>query len=164
MAIAAELERKVAAALQRAGYSNSGVTLVVGVSGGPDSSALLYVLHRLKDAHGLSLHVAHLNHNFRGQEAEDDAVFAADVAIELGLPYTVVKEDPHEYQRVRGISSFEQGAREMRYAFMARVAKSTRAKAVSVGHTSDDLAETVMLHVLRGSGLYGLRGLSLIHI
>ena len=159
MAIAAELERKVAAALQRAGYSNSGVTLVVGVSGGPDSSALLYVLHRLKDAHGLSLHVAHLNHNFRGQEAEDDAVFAADVAIELGLPYTVVKEDPHEYQRVRGISSFEQGAREMRYAFMARVAKATRAKAASVGHTSDDLAETVMLHVLRGSGLYGLRGM-----
>ena len=119
MAIAANLERKVAAALQRAGYSNSDVTLVVGASAGPDSSALLYALHRLSNAHGLSLHVAHLNHNFRGQEAEDDAVFAADIAAELGLPVTVVKEDPHEYQRVRGISSFEQGAREMRYAFMA---------------------------------------------
>ena len=72
---------------------------------------------------------------------------------------TVVKEDPHEYQRVRGISSFEQGAREMRYAFLARVATEAGARAVTVGHTLDDLAETVMLHVLRGSGLYGLRGM-----
>lgn len=159
MAIAAELERKVAAALRRAGYSNTGTTLVVGASGGPDSSALLYALNRLKDAHCLSLHVAHLNHNFRGQEAEDDAAFVAGAAKELGLPVTVVKEDPHQYQRERGISSFEQGAREMRYAFMARVARDARARAVAVGHTSDDLAETVLLHVLRGSGLYGLRGM-----
>ena len=159
MAIAAELERKVAAALRRAGYSNTGATIVVGASGGPDSCALLYALHRLKEPHGLSLHVAHLNHNFRGQEAEDDAVFVAEIAHELGLPVTVVKEDPHEYQRQRGISSFEQGAREMRYAFMARVAGDAGASAVTVGHTADDLAETVLLHVLRGSGLYGLRGM-----
>jgi len=159
LAVVAELERKVAAALHRAGYSNTGTALVVGSSGGPDSSALLYSLFRLKEAHGISLHVAHLNHNFRGQEAEDDAVFVAEVARELGLPVTVVKEDPHEYQRVRGISSFEQGAREMRYAFLARVASDAGAKAATVGHTSDDLAETVMLHVLRGSGLYGLRGM-----
>ena len=86
MAIAAELERKLAAALNRAGYSNSDTTLVVGSSGGPDSSALLYALYRLKEAHGISLHVAHLNHNFRGQEAEDDAVFVAEMAKEQGLP------------------------------------------------------------------------------
>ena len=159
MAVAAGLERKLAAALRRAGYSNTGTTLVVGASGGPDSSALLYALHRLKEAHGLSLHVAHLNHNFRGQEAEDDAVFVAEIAQELGLLVTVAKEDPHEYQKQRGISSFEQGAREMRYEFMARVAGDVGAGGVTVGHTADDLAETVMLHVLRGSGLYGLRGM-----
>ncbi|MQG10185.1 MAG: tRNA(Ile)-lysidine synthetase, partial [SAR202 cluster bacterium] len=94
MAIVAELERKVAAALRRAGYSNTGTSIVVGASGGPDSCALLYALDRLKETHGLSLHVAHLNHNFRGEEAEDDAVFVAEVAQELGLPVTVVKEDP----------------------------------------------------------------------
>ncbi|MQG27704.1 MAG: tRNA(Ile)-lysidine synthetase, partial [SAR202 cluster bacterium] len=93
------MERKVAAALRRSGYSNSGTNLVVGASGGPDSSALLYALYRLKESHGLSLHVAHLNHNFRGQEAEDDAVFVAEIAEELGLPVTVVKEDPHAYQK-----------------------------------------------------------------
>ena len=155
MAIAVELERKLAAALTRAGYSKTGTILVVGYSGGPDSSALLHALYRLREAHEISLHVAHLNHNFRGQEAEEDASFVADTAKELGLPVTVVKEDPHEYQRIRGISSFEQGAREMRYAFLSRVAKDVNAKAVTVGHTSDDLAETVLLHVLR---------LSLIHI
>ncbi len=160
MAIAAELERKVAAALRRAGYSNTGTTLVVGSSGGPDSSALLYALYRIKEAHGLSLHVAHLNHNFRGQEAEDDAAFVAEAARELGLPVTVVKENPHSYQKERGISSFEQGAREMRYAFLARVADEAGAMAATVGHTSDDLAETVLLHVLRGSGLHGLRGMA----
>ena len=160
MAIVSDLEHKLAAALVRAGYSNTGTALVVGYSGGPDSSALLYALYRLRKDHGISLHVAHLNHNFRGQEAEDDASFVAQVAKEKGLPVTVVKEDPHEYQRTRGISSFEQGAREMRYAFLSRVAKEAGAKAVTVGHTSDDLAETVLLHVLRGSGLYGLRGMS----
>jgi len=154
------LERQVSDAVKRAGYSNNGTTLVVGVSGGPDSTALLHALVAIKDVHGLNLHVGHLNHNFRGQEAEDDAIFAAEVANSLGLPVTVAKEDPHEYQRTRGISSFEQGAREMRYAFLARIAKDAGAKAVTVGHTSDDQAETVMLHVLRGSGLHGLKGMT----
>ena len=154
------LERQVSDALKRAGYSNTGTTLVVGVSGGPDSTALLHALVALKDIHGLRLHAGHLNHNFRGQEAEDDAVFVEDLARSLGLPVTVAKEDPHEYQRKRGISSFEQGAREMRYAFLARVSKKAHAKAVTVGHTADDLAETVLLHVLRGSGLHGLRGMT----
>ena len=154
------LERQVSDAIERAGYSNTGTTLVVGGSGGPDSTALLHALVALQDIHGLSLHAGHLNHNFRGQEADDDAVFVEDLAHSLGLPVTVAKEDPHEYQRKRGISSFEQGAREMRYSFLARVSKAAHARAVAVGHTADDLAETVMLHVLRGSGLHGLRGMT----
>ena len=154
------LERQVSEAVKRAGYSNNETTLVVGVSGGPDSTALLHALVALQSIHGLGLHVGHLNHNFRGQEAEDDAVFVEELAQSLGLPVTVAKEDPHEYQRKRGISSFEQGAREMRYSFLARVSKDIGARAVTVGHNADDLAETVMLHVLRGSGLHGLRGMT----
>ncbi|PKB70541.1 MAG: tRNA lysidine(34) synthetase TilS [SAR202 cluster bacterium Io17-Chloro-G6] len=154
------LERQVSDAVMRAGYSHNRTTLVVGVSGGPDSTALLHALVALQGIHGLGLHVGHLNHNFRGQEAEDDALFVEELAQSLGLPVTVAKEDPHEYQRKRGISSFEQGAREMRYAFLARVSKDANARAVTVGHTADDLAETVMLHVLRGSGLHGLRGMT----
>ena len=158
--VVARIERQVAAALQRAGYSGNNTLLVVAASGGPDSSALLYSLDHLKDAHALRLHVAHLNHDFRGKEADDDAEFVAALAEELGLPATVEQRDPTEYRRQRRISSFEQLAREMRYMFLAQVAGNTGAKAVAVGHTVDDQAETVLQHVLRGAGLHGLKGMS----
>ena len=156
----ARIERQIAAALRRTGYSGNSSLLVVAASGGPDSSALLYSLDHLKDAHGLRLHVAHLNHDFRGKEADEDAEFVVSLAEDLGLPFTVEQQDPTEYRRQRRISSFEQLAREMRYMFLAQVAKNTGAKAVAVGHTVDDQAETVLQHVLRGAGLHGLRGMS----
>ena len=154
------IERRVTAALGRTGCSGRPATLVVAVSGGPDSTALLRCLHSLSEPHGLTLHAAHLNHDFRGAEADADADFAADLAAGLGLDFTVAKEDPVEYQSRRGVSSFEQAAREMRYSFLARTATAVGARAVATGHTADDLAETVLLHVLRGSGLHGLRGMT----
>jgi tRNA(Ile)-lysidine synthase len=160
MAAVARLERHVAGALRRVGYSGTGASLVVAVSGGPDSSALLHCLHRLRDQHGLRLHVAHLNHDFRGAEAEADAQFVEVLARQLGLPATVGKRDPPAYQRQRRLSSFEQAAREMRYSFLAQVAKEVGAAAVAVGHTADDQAETVLMHLIRGAGLHGLRGMS----
>jgi tRNA(Ile)-lysidine synthase len=101
-----------------------------------------------------------LNHDFRGEEAEEDARFVANKAHELGLSVTIKKQDPLEYQRQRRISSFEQAAREMRYSFLAEVAQGVGAATVAVGHTADDLAETVLEHILRGSGLDGLRGMT----
>ena len=160
MAVVARLERQVADALLRAGYSNNGTSLVVGISGGPDSSALLHCLSRLQHRHNLQLHVAHLNHDFRGEEAEEDARFAEALAKDLGLPATVERHDVLDYQNARRISSFEQAARELRYSFLAEVAANIGAPVVAVGHTSDDLAETVLLHILRGSGIQGLRGMS----
>jgi tRNA(Ile)-lysidine synthase len=132
----------------------------VGASGGPDSTALLRCLHRLGETLELGIHVAHLNHDFRGAEADADAEFVRQLAEYLGLPFTVDRQDPMEYQRVHRISSFEQGAREMRYQFLAQVAQKVGAAAVAVGHTRDDLAETVLLHLLRGTGLHGLRGMT----
>ena len=161
MPVVSEVDRKVTAALRRAGLASAeaaGAAIVVGVSGGADSSALLYSLHRLKDRLGLHLHVAHLNHDFRGEEADEDARFVEALANELGLPVSVEKRDPMAYQRERHISSFEQGAREMRYEFMAAVAHRVGAPAVAVGHTSDDLAETVLLHILRGDRLTRFAG------
>ncbi len=160
MAVVSDVDRRVAAALHRAGCFGSGATLVVGVSGGADSSTLLYSLHRLSGPGNIRLHVAHLNHDFRGQEADDDARFVESLARELGLPVSVEKRDPLAYQQERRISSFEQGAREMRYEFMAAAAHRVGAVAVAVGHTADDLAETVLLHLLRGAGLPGLRGMT----
>ena len=160
MSVSSRLESQAAAALVRAGFSGNESLLVVGVSGGPDSSALLHCLSRLSPQHGLALHAAHLNHDFRGEEAEEDARFAAALACSLGIPATVEQRDVTEHQKQRRISSFEQAARELRYSFLAEVAEETGASAVAVGHTSDDLAETVLLHILRGSGTQGLRGMS----
>jgi len=153
------IEGRVAEALARAGYSGSGATLVIAASGGPDSTALVRCLDRLRESHGLILHVAHLNHDFRGDEADADAAFVEELAKGLGLPFSVAKQDPIAYQKERDISSFEQGAREMRYTFLAQTAQTAGAGAVVAGHTADDLAETVLLHLLRGSGLHGLRGM-----
>ena len=136
------------------------MTLVVAASGGPDSTALLRCLHSLRDDHRLTLHVAHLNHDFRGAEADHDAAFVQRLADSLGLPCSIDKQDPVSYQREQGVSSFEQAAREMRYAFLSSVASSVGAAAIALGHTADDQAETVLLHLLRGSGLHGLRGMS----
>ena len=160
MTSASSFERLVAASLQRAGMSGAGAAIVVACSGGPDSTALLRSLHRLQSAHGLSLHVAHLNHDFRGAEADHDAAFVQLIADRLGLPCSIDKRDPVAYQRATGVSSFEQAAREMRYSFLHSVAAATGASAVALGHTSDDQAETVLLHILRGAGMQGLRGMA----
>ena len=153
------LESRVAAALERAGLQAGNNLLVVAVSGGPDSMALLHALIALEESTALRLHVCHLNHNFRGEEAEEDARFVSDVAARLGLPATVEKADPVAYQRDMGISSFEEAAREVRYRFLARVCDEAGGAAVVLGHTFDDLAETVLMHLLRGSGIHGLRGM-----
>ena len=168
MTSASGFERLVAASLKRAGMSGAGLSgdsagqtaIVVACSGGPDSTALLRSLHRLRSSHNLSLHVAHLNHDFRGAEADHDAAFVQLLADRLGLPCSIDKEDPIAYQRSRNVSSFEQAAREMRYSFLHSVAATVGASAVALGHTSDDQAETVLLHILRGAGMQGLRGMA----
>ena len=153
------MEARLKAALERARFIGDDRLLVVAVSGGPDSLALLHSMLSLKENAGLRVHVAHLNHNFR-EEAEEDARFVATVARQLDLPATVEKADPLAYQREMKISSFEEAAREVRYSFLARVVRDTRAAAVALGHTADDQAETVLMHIIRGSGIHGLRGMA----
>lgn len=133
--------------------------VVVAVSGGADSLALLLLLDRLKDALGLTLHVAHLDHGLRGDSAREDALFVERTAVALGLSSTLGTEDVKSYRVERGLS-LEEAAREVRYSFLAKVAAGLGARAVALGHTADDQAETVLMHILRGSGLTGLAGMS----
>lgn len=153
-----KLESILRKSLERVAFHRD-ATLVVACSGGPDSTALLHALVVLRPAFSLNLHVAHLNHDFRGQEAEDDAEFVAQMAHRLDLPATVDEADPISYQRERGISSFEEAAREVRYRFLTGLANRIDADAIALGHTADDQAETILMHVIRGAGLSGLRGM-----
>ncbi|MBI4297465.1 MAG: tRNA lysidine(34) synthetase TilS [Chloroflexi bacterium] len=151
------VERKVLHSLREDGLASSGDRLVVAVSGGPDSLCLLYALHRLREAFPLQLHVAHLDHGLRSASAQD-ALFVAEQAKQLGLPFVAEKGNVRGFRRELG-GTLEEAAREVRYAFLARVVQEMGARAVAVGHTSDDQMETLLMHLLRGTGLAGLRGM-----
>jgi tRNA(Ile)-lysidine synthase len=130
--------------------------VVLGVSGGPDSVGLLYLLQGL--GLGLKLHIAHLNHLIRGAEAEEDARFVEGLAEKLGLPATIETRDvPRAHKRWGG--SLEEAARRVRYAFLEEVAQKAGAKKIALGHTADDQVETILQHILKGTGLRGLRGM-----
>ena len=129
--------------------------VLVAVSGGCDSVALLRGLLELKQSLSLELIVAHFNHGWRGDEAEADAAWVRDLAKSLELEFVAGFAD--EYSLPDGGS--EESARQDRYDFLTRTALSQRCRFVAVGHTSDDQAETVLHHILRGTGLAGLRGI-----
>jgi tRNA(Ile)-lysidine synthase len=137
--------------------------LVVGVSGGPDSLALLHLLVQLRGQTAKStLHVAHLDHLVRGDESREDAEFVRHTAVEMRVPVTVAAFDVPGYARSKGLS-IEDAARRARYAFLASVAQRYAA-AVAVAHNADDQVETVLMAILRGTGITGLAGMSAIDI
>ncbi len=136
-----------------------GDRVVVGVSGGADSVCLLHVLSRWQGELDISLHVAHLDHKLRGSESEADARCVSRLAESLGVPATVDRQDAAAHRDEKGCS-VEEAARELRYGFFARVARDTGATRIAVGHTRDDQVETILMHILRGTGVDGLCGLA----
>lgn len=127
--------------------------VVVGISGGPDSVAMAHLLKAL----GYRLHLAHLDHGLR-PDSQEDAALVRRLSQAWALPLYLERADVARYADARGLS-LEAAAREVRYRFLFRVARDVRAQAVAVAHTQDDQAETVLLHLLRGSGLTGLQGM-----
>ncbi len=152
------LEQRVLRFIQDNRLIPSQQKLVVAVSGGPDSVCLLHILAKLRDELGIELHIAHLNHQLRGAESEADAQYVSNLARRLAIPATIEWREVKAYQAQQRIS-LEEAAREVRYAFLAQVAKSVGAVRVTVGHTADDHVETILMHLIRGTGTRGLRGL-----
>ena len=152
------LEQRVLRFIQEHRLILSHCPLLVAVSGGPDSVCLLHILANLKDELGIKLHVAHLNHQLRGAESEADAQYVSDLARRLDIPATIEQRDVRGYKAQARIS-LEEAAREVRYTFLAQVARSIGADRAAVGHTTDDHIETILMHLIRGTGTKGLRGL-----
>jgi len=152
------LEPRVLRFIQERHLVSSQHCLLAAVSGGPDSVCLLHILVNLKEELGIRLHVAHLNHQLRGADSEADARYVSDLAHRLGVPVTVEQRDVKAYH-ARQHCSLEEAAREVRYSFLAQVAKTIGASRVAVGHTIDDHIETILMHLIRGTGTRGLRGL-----
>ncbi|GAB4455169.1 MAG: tRNA lysidine(34) synthetase TilS [Anaerolineae bacterium] len=132
--------------------------IVVGVSGGPDSLCLLHLLKSLQPSLNLHLTVAHLNHQLRGDAARNDADFVADLAGQWQLAHFGQAQNVAALA-VERRQSLEEAARQVRYAFLWQVAHQTGSNKIAVGHHADDQAETLLMHLLRGAGLDGLRGM-----
>ena len=145
----ARVERRVRRWLSR----GLGPTWLVAVSGGSDSVGLLRALHAMGPRLGLVLSVAHLDHGVRGEAGRADAVFVAELAQQLGLPF-----DLGQWSPVRP-GHFEVDARRARLAFLYNAARAGGAAAVVLGHTRDDQAETVLHRIVRGTGPRGLAGI-----
>ena len=131
--------------------------LLVGVSGGPDSLCLADVLLAL----GADVVLAHLNHELRGADADADAVFVQAFAAERNTAVVIERLDVAAAAREAG-QSIELAAREARHAFFARSARTQSATAIVLAHTADDQAETVLMRLLRGTGIEGLRAMSVL--
>ncbi|MBW2238971.1 MAG: tRNA lysidine(34) synthetase TilS [Deltaproteobacteria bacterium] len=135
-------------------------SVVIGVSGGPDSVALLHVLRALTERFSLKLGIAHLNHCLRQNDSDKEAAFVETLSDRLGLPFHIDKEDVHEY-KIKNRLSLEEAARRVRYTFLNRVAETNRYNKIALGHHSDDNAELVLMNLFRGSGPLGLSGIFL---
>jgi tRNA(Ile)-lysidine synthase len=127
--------------------------ILVGVSGGPDSLCLLDLLHRV----GYPLVVGHFNHKLR-PEADDEARMVAELAASLRLPFVSEADDIRGCAEAESLT-IEAAARLLRYRFLFAQARQYQAQAVAVGHTADDQVETVLMHLIRGAGLVGLKGM-----
>ena len=136
----------------------SGDSVIVGVSGGPDSVALLHVLFALASRLSLRLGVAHLNHSLRQKDSDNDAEFVESLAKKLDLPYYVSKKNVRKYQLENKLSP-EEAARCVRYAFYNSVAVKNRFNKIALGHNKNDNAELVLMYLFRGSGLAGISGM-----
>ncbi len=152
------LVSKVSAYMSRHRMVERGCKVLVAVSGGPDSVVLLHVLRQLQEELEITLHVAHLNHMFRGAESEEDALFVQKTAGRYGLPVTVKSIDvPSLCKRAR--LSKQVAARQARYNFLNETAGQTGASKVALAHQADDQAETILINFLRGAGITGLKGI-----
>lgn len=135
-----------------------GAKVVVSVSGGADSMALLSLLHQLQSTYRLTLSVAHVNHQLRIGEAIRDALFVERYADKLGLPFHKVDVDVKALKRRTGLSP-QHAARQLRHDALQSLSRSLAATHIALGHTADDQAETLLMRLLRGGGPAGLAGM-----
>jgi tRNA(Ile)-lysidine synthase len=130
-----------------------GAKIVVGVSGGPDSVCLLDALYKLKKKYGLEIIVAHVNYGLRGKDSEKDKALVKNLAKKYSLPFEVLKVKKSESRKV---GKSEEVLRKIRYNFFEKICEKYKADAIAVGHNLNDQAETVLMRILRGTGLKGL--------
>lgn len=153
------LAQLVAARARTAGLIEPGQQILVSVSGGPDSVTLLSILQELAPTWRLTLHAAHINHELRGEESEEDARFVARLCDRFGIPLHCERVPMAKPGAKTHRSSLQERAREARYQVLQRLSQALAADRVALGHQADDQAETLLMWMLRGAGTAGLAGI-----
>ena len=146
---------KVRRTIEKHHMLEKGDRVVVGLSGGADSSALLEALYLLKEQYSLSLFAAHINHGIMGEEGDNDEAFAESLARQRSIPFLCLKADAPAYAKEHRMG-LEEAGRRIRYDYFESCAKGGK---IATAHTLSDNAETVLLHLSRGAGTKGLCGI-----
>ncbi len=152
------LERDILGIVTRDELLTGHERLVVGVSGGSDSTALLHVLAALRELLDLGLVAVYVDHGLRPAETTGEGAYVRQSAADLGIDYECVRVAAAEHAARAGLS-LEHAARELRYEALRTVARQHKAACIAVAHTADDQAEEVLLRLIRGSGRKGLAGM-----
>lgn len=152
------LEHRVLGNIRKQRMLLPGDRVGVAVSGGADSVALLRLLYKLRESLGITLLVVHFEHGLRGEESRADAAFVEDLAVAHQLEFILDCEDVAA-AAAREKWNIEDAARRRRYAFFSRLVRQGKATRIAVAHTADDQAETVLAHLIRGTGPAGLAGI-----
>ena len=148
-----EFEQKIKNYIKQNNMVTRGDKVLAGISGGADSTCLLYVLSHLKEQMGFELFVVHVNHGIR-QEAQEDAVYVEKICKQLMIPFFLRTEDVPLIACREGLTEEEAG-RSVRYAVFEELADKVGATKIAVAHNRNDLAETMLLNLFRGTGVHG---------
>ena len=157
------MREKVFAYLEQWNMIRSGMKILVGFSGGADSTALLQLLWEYGQAHGAGITAVHVNHGIRGREADRDQSFCEVFCMERGIPFQAFFMDVPSIAGLEGISTEEAG-RKARYVVFERYLREGKADRAALAHHQNDQAETMLFHMMRGTGLRGLRGMKPVRI
>lgn len=152
------MEEKALATIYKYNLIEKDDNIVLGLSGGPDSMALLYVLLAAKKQIDFNLLIAHVNHGVRGEEALKDEIFVKNIAHSLDLPFFSTRVDMVALAKEEGISAEEAG-RKLRYGFFREILETKESGKIAVAHNKKDQAETLLMRIMRGTGVDGLKGM-----
>ncbi|MFA4858527.1 MAG: tRNA lysidine(34) synthetase TilS [Candidatus Margulisiibacteriota bacterium] len=152
------IEQKFLDTIREYKMFNPSEKVLVGVSGGADSIALLQLLADFRVELGITLHVVHINHMLRGDDSDADERYVQQLVKSFSLPITVERFNARDYAE-KNKQGIEEAARDFRYSFYEKMARDTGAQKVALGHNADDNIETFIMRLLRGSGTAGLIGI-----
>lgn len=152
---------KTLSTIEKYNLIENGDKVILGLSGGPDSVCLLHILNRLKEVLDIEVYAAHLNHQIRGMEAQKDALYVSQLCESLGITFFVKSMNVPQYCKENKLS-LEEGARKLRYEMFFELKEKLNANKIAIAHNMNDQAETVLMRMMRGTGLQGLKGIDYI--